>query len=115
MPTSGTENAAVIWKIAESSPTPVSEAEVRHATRLGAGTVNRLLRTMTAHGCMVRHEARVGDVTRYSTKGTIEEVRKKFCRRRVECAPRPAPGAVLSHFGPHIRRVSSVWELGSLP
>ncbi len=114
MPTTGTENAAIIWRLAHSNGAPISESEVREATGLGVGTINRLMRTMAAQGYMVRHEAVGGDVTRYSTRSTIEQVRAAFSRRPVECKPRrPADTVTLSHFGPHIRRVASVWELGA--
>jgi hypothetical protein len=116
MPTTGTENAAVLWKAAHEHGKPMSEAEARKATGLGAGTINRLLRLLAAQGYMQRHEATDTDVTRYTPLRTIDEVRVVFCRR-THGSGVPKPGHrdsdPLSHFKAGMPRVSSVWELGA--
>lgn len=114
MPTSGTENAAVIWTALHTNGAEMTEAEVRLATRLSVGTVNRLLRAMAHQGMVERQEATDTSVTRYKAVGTIDKVRAAFSRRRPEREPpRRSNADVLSHFQPGMRRVSSVWDLGA--
>lgn len=112
MPISGTENAAIIWRLVESNLEPMTEAEVKEATGLGTGTINRLMRTMVAQGFMARIPPSRDDVTRYKALRTIHEVRTAFCRRVVELPPKRASD-VLSHFRDDMPRVSCVWELGA--
>lgn len=111
MGTPGTRNAAIIWRVIDSSGEPLSEAQVKEATGLGTGTVNRLCRTLATAGMLQRIEPSSGGVVRYASSGSIEQVRMKFCPPGPEKPEAPRPVVA---FGAGLPRVSSVWQLGAM-
>ncbi len=107
MGTFGTKNAAVIWRAVKSASQPMSETDIRRATKLGTATVHRLVASMTVNKFMVKTED--GGHASYRAERTLDEVHAAY-------SPPPQPpktqGRQDSFYGQHIGRIPSVWALG---
>jgi len=112
----GTDNAAILWRVAKTNESPMTEAELRDAAGLGTGTVNRIVKLLVSHGFMKtgqRLAAGMKAITVYEAVGCIEDVRAKLGRGPTLDLPANA-SRPFSYYGQDIGRVSSIFQLGQV-
>lgn len=113
----------MIWKAVNVSRRPYNEAEIRRATRLGVGTVNRWVRTLVEDGFLKFAADGRDDARSYSTARSEHELLGKYKPRRQGAKPLAPKGPSLglprnasrpfSLHGEGIGRVASVFDLGA--
>lgn len=113
----------MVWKTVKLSRRPSNEAEIRRATRLGVGTVNRWVRTLVEDGFLKFSADGRKDARSYSTARSEHELIGKY--RSLRAGPKPGArkspslgiagnaSRPFSLHGEGIGRVASVFDLGA--